>query len=187
MRKFEYIFYRSIPIVFVVLLGGVVVLKSQVRSVAMVEPVGQQRVTARFSGLNSQRHQFAKITNAALLIPVVTTTVNQALVSEMPDPVAIHVTLIIQSPKQKSRWSFQVVENSSVDAMMRWASERYHFSYNTKPFSGLGVFVDELAGIKSDSKSGMYWLYQVNGVMAAQGVSSMMLHDGDTITWKYVN
>lgn len=100
-------------------------------------------------------------------------------------PSAIDVKLVIQQPNKKSQWSFQVVENSTVDAAMRWASGQYKFSYVTKQFSGLGSFVDELSGLKSDSATGMYWLYYVNGTPAATGVSSYILHDGDTITWKY--
>lgn len=100
-------------------------------------------------------------------------------------PNAINVKLVIQQPNKKSQWSFQVLENSTVDATMRWASAQYHFSYVTKQFSGLGTFVDEINGVSSNAKSGMYWLYYVNGVPAATGVSSYILHDGDTITWKY--
>jgi hypothetical protein len=49
----------------------------------------------------------------------------------------------------------------------------------------LGVFIDEIQGIKNDTSNNMYWMFYVNNKMAEVGVSAYRLSDNDVVEWKY--
>jgi len=57
-----------------------------------------------------------------------------------------------------------------------------NFSFISKEYSGLGIFVDEINGIKG--VSGKYWVYSVNGKEASVSVSKYILKGGDNILWE---
>lgn len=57
------------------------------------------------------------------------------------------------------------------------------FTYTSKDFPGLGVFVDSINGKKGGG--GMYWILYVNGEAAAKGAGLIEMHEGDIIEWKY--
>lgn len=51
--------------------------------------------------------------------------------------------------------------------------------------SEMGWFVTELANVKNNPRSGLYWFYYINGKLAEKGVDQIVLKPGDTLTWKY--
>jgi hypothetical protein len=57
-----------------------------------------------------------------------------------------------------------------------------NFSFISKEYPGLGIFVDEINGIKGTPQK--YWIYYVNGKEAPIGISNYILKDGDIINWK---
>ena len=197
-KKNTTLHHLIIPSLIVSIIAGVLSW-SYYQISSATQPIHDQTVVRGRLYPQAQATQLNSSMAESLPTPPVTTPVAQVTSEPVPTvetappapvapvsvPSAIDVKLIIQQPNKKSQWSFQVVENSTVDAAMRWASGQYKFSYVTKQFSGLGTFVDEINGVKSNSSAGMYWLYYVNGTPAATGVSGYILHDGDTITWKY--
>ncbi len=57
-----------------------------------------------------------------------------------------------------------------------------NFSFVSKEYSDLGIFIDEINGIKG--VSGKYWVYSVNGKEASVSVSKYILKGGDNILWE---
>ena len=76
-----------------------------------------------------------------------------------------------------------IVENGTVfDAMEQIKKENKEFDFKYTKHAGLGVFVDEIDGIKGERDA--YWIYYVNNKKAGIGVSHYILKDGDIINWK---
>ena len=57
-----------------------------------------------------------------------------------------------------------------------------NFTFNYKEYSGLGIFIDEINGVKGGQ--GGYWIYYINNKEANVGVSNYILKDGDSVLWK---
>ena len=57
-----------------------------------------------------------------------------------------------------------------------------NFSFVSKEYSGLGIFIDEINGIKG--VSGKYWVYSVNGEKASISVSKYIIKNGDNVLWE---
>ncbi len=57
-----------------------------------------------------------------------------------------------------------------------------NFVFTSKSYSGLGEFINSINGVSGTA--GHYWVYFVNNEEASVGVSTYVLHTGDTITWK---
>lgn len=74
-------------------------------------------------------------------------------------------------------------ESKTALAVMNQLSETTDFRYSGKDFSGLGFFVESINGTKSEG--GMYWILYVNGVLAGEGVSQLIVKPGDRIEWRY--
>lgn len=81
-------------------------------------------------------------------------------------------------------YELEVDDNSSVFEIMKelQIKKNSDFSFTYKEYSGMGVFINEINGIKG--KSGAYWIYYINGKEASVGVSNYILKDGDSILWK---
>ncbi len=82
-------------------------------------------------------------------------------------------------------FSLLIPKGSSVYSAMKLAQRAKKISFSGKEFSGLGFFVEEINGIKSDYWKGMYWIYYINGKKANVGISSYIVSSGDAIEWKY--
>ena len=96
-----------------------------------------------------------------------------------PQPQSTHVTMIVGS----QRYVIDSSATSTVLAIMQRAkSSESGFSYTSKDYPSLGVFVDSINGTsQSDNK---YWMFYVNGVQSPVGISHAQVHPGDTIEWK---
>lgn len=57
-----------------------------------------------------------------------------------------------------------------------------NFSFVAKEYSTLGVFVEEINGIKGEN--GKYWIYSVNGEEGNVSVSKYFIKNGDNILWE---
>lgn len=49
--------------------------------------------------------------------------------------------------------------------------------------SSMGVFVEEIQGVKNNAGKNEYWLYKVNGKVANMGASLYKLKDNDEVEW----
>ncbi|MBI4065911.1 DUF4430 domain-containing protein [Candidatus Kaiserbacteria bacterium] len=76
-----------------------------------------------------------------------------------------------------------VAPNENVIGAMRTLSSTADFTYTSREYPGLGVFVDSINGIKNSG--GMYWILYTNGVTASLGASATVLKADDVIEWKY--
>ena len=80
-------------------------------------------------------------------------------------------------------YQIEIKKGDSVyDAMQTLNNLIDSFSFEAKEYPGLGIFINEINGIKG--KSGAYWIYYVNEEEAFVGVSQYILKDGDSILWK---
>lgn len=82
-------------------------------------------------------------------------------------------------------YKIRVKPNSSVyDAMIK-AQETLDLRFDGKEFSGLGFLVEEINGMRQNSRMRKYWIYYVNDKKANVGISAYMLQKNDVILWKY--
>jgi len=101
--------------------------------------------------------------------------------AEIENPIQTTISIENQSYK------IPVAEKSTVyDVMQKLASEQ-KITVTMKDFSGMGYFVEEINGTKNDNQLGKYWIYYINGQAAKIGISSYILKNNDSITWKYEN
>lgn len=80
-------------------------------------------------------------------------------------------------------YSVDIAAGETVIDAMRTLASTTDFTYTSRDYPGLGVFVDSIDGIKN--AGGMYWILSVNGATSASGVSATTLKTGDVIEWKY--
>lgn len=100
---------------------------------------------------------------------------------QIPDQNQIAVTIIINN----QTYPLNLPEKSTAYAAMVQLVADKKITVVFKEFSGLGYFVDEVDGVKTDGQSGKYWIYYLNGKPAQIGISNYILKNNDLITWKY--
>jgi hypothetical protein len=62
---------------------------------------------------------------------------------------------------------------------------RQPFMFSAKEYSGIGMFVEEINGVKNDTSAQKYWIMYIDGESASVGASGYVLRDGDIINWKF--
>jgi hypothetical protein len=92
----------------------------------------------------------------------------------------IYATLEIGGKKYQE----ETINQTTVYDLMRklQTNKENNFSFSYKEYPGMGIFVDEINGIKGTS--GAYWIYYINGKEASVGISNYILKSGDIINWK---
>lgn len=80
-------------------------------------------------------------------------------------------------------YSTTVRPNETVIEAMRALASLGTFTFTGRDYPGLGFFVDSINGEKDGN--GTYWMLYINGVSAATGASSAIVHAGDVVEWKY--
>jgi len=93
----------------------------------------------------------------------------------------VHIKMEIGS----NTYALAVPDNTTAYEAMKKLSSENDVAINFKQFSGLGYFVDEINGQKTDSASGKYWIYYINNQPSQVGISKYILKNNDLITWKY--
>jgi len=68
---------------------------------------------------------------------------------------------------------------------MQMLKEESKLSFSGTDYPDMGFFVEEINGIKNDSKQNYYWMYYINDQPAVEGISAYVLKNNDRITWKY--
>lgn len=98
--------------------------------------------------------------------------------TEAPTPLA-QLTVVASGT---SVYSIGAPDGTSlIDAMH--LIEKNGFAFTSRDYPGLGAFVDSIQGIKNEN--GMYWILSINGSKSSLGASSIVLHQGDQIEWRY--
>lgn len=75
-------------------------------------------------------------------------------------------------------------KSTAYDAMAKLVEDK-KITIVFKQFIGLGYFVDEINGVKTDKNAGKYWIYHLNNKPAQMGISNYILKNNDLLTWKY--
>lgn len=94
----------------------------------------------------------------------------------------IKTVLLVTLEVLGEKYRGEVKDGDTVYLVMKRLQERDNFSFNYKEYPSLGIFVDEINGIRGEP--GKYWIYYVNGVEASVSVSKYVLKEGDIISWK---
>lgn len=81
------------------------------------------------------------------------------------------------------QYQSEISKNTSVYDFMNKARREGKFIFKEKNYIGIGKFIEEINGIKSDGKR--YWIYYVNDKKAEIGVSNYKINPGDVVSWKY--
>jgi len=66
---------------------------------------------------------------------------------------------------------------------MRTLAANNAFRFTGENYPSLGFFVESIDSKKNSN--GYYWILYVNGKSADLGASSIQVHSGDTIEWRY--
>ena len=99
----------------------------------------------------------------------------------LPQQALLNITFSIPDAK----YEVLVPQGSTVYDLMDKASKEYGFSFSGKNFPGIGFFIEEIKGVRQDTRKGLYWVYSINGKKAEVGVSNYILKPHDVITWNY--
>ncbi|OHA17081.1 MAG: hypothetical protein A3G52_01585 [Candidatus Taylorbacteria bacterium RIFCSPLOWO2_12_FULL_43_20] len=73
--------------------------------------------------------------------------------------------------------------SSLYEAMKKYQSESANFSFKAKYFPGMGYFIEEINGKKSEG--GGYWTLYINSKESVVGASQYIIKEGDLIKWNY--
>jgi len=115
--------------------------------------------------------------------PLIKEGINTKIESKVLLPKNIKVTLEVLDKK----YDIEVKDNANVFEVMQELQKESPplntFNFKYKEHIGLGVFIEEINGIKGGD--GSYWMYYVNGISANVGVSNYKINNGDIISWKY--
>lgn len=93
----------------------------------------------------------------------------------------ISVNLLVEG----IRYEVSVASGSNVYDVMVQAQEDSILHFKGSEFSRLGILIEEINGIRQNSRTGEYWIYYINGRMAKIGVSGYKLQENDVISWRY--
>lgn len=105
-------------------------------------------------------------------------TTPQALETSAP-VLADNVTLTVGSNTYRAHISGG---ESALD-VMRIIASMSGFSFSGAEYPSLGFFVESIEGKKSGD--GYYWILYINGKSSNLGASSVTVHPGDTLEWRY--
>ncbi|MFA7309368.1 MAG: DUF4430 domain-containing protein [Candidatus Paceibacterota bacterium] len=79
--------------------------------------------------------------------------------------------------------SYEISADTTVYEAMRTLAANNAFRFTGENYPSLGFFVESIDSKKNSN--GYYWILYVNGKSADLGASSIQVHSGDTIEWRY--
>ncbi len=113
--------------------------------------------------------------------PLSTTTTAAEIITLDENNTPINTTIEINDQK----YNLKLKENSTTYDAIRQLVNDQKITAVMKEFKGMGYFMEEINGVKSDIQNNKYWIYYINGQSAKMGMSSYVLKNNDLITWKY--
>lgn len=132
----------------------------------------------QFNSLDSANDTFQKKSKAET--PVKPLTINKDVDTNPENPIGkTYGTLEIEGRKYEE----EINEKTSVYEFMYQLRTEKKIEFEEKNYTGLGVFIESIDGIKSSG--GYSWIYYINNQKAMVGVSNYQLKNGDIISWKY--
>ncbi len=80
----------------------------------------------------------------------------------------------------------RVPDGANVLELMTLAKERGAVDFESESYLGLGSLIVAIDGKRNDEGGNdMYWILSVNGKKATVGVSSLLVSNGDVVSWTY--
>ncbi|HCM43599.1 MAG: hypothetical protein UY39_C0043G0006 [Candidatus Kaiserbacteria bacterium GW2011_GWC2_49_12] len=85
---------------------------------------------------------------------------------------------------QRLSHTIPVLSRATVlEAMEEYAGANTAFVFSGQDFPSLGLFVDEINGLKN--AGGFYWTLFINNTLSEKGASSAEVKPGDVVEWRY--
>lgn len=89
-----------------------------------------------------------------------------------------------RSAPQEPLREYQIpVSGNTVLSSMEALAASGEFSFSGREYPGLGLFVEEIGGLKS--ADGFYWTLFVDGILSEQGASSARVSQDSVVEWRY--
>lgn len=96
------------------------------------------------------------------------------------------VILVIDDGADKTEMPVAIEGTVSVADVLRLAAAEKKISVGLKDYGeAMGVLVEAINGVASDSEKNHYWYLYVNGQLSPVGASRAVVTVGDEIVWKY--
>ena len=94
-------------------------------------------------------------------------------------------SLLVEFIINGENYNIGFLDGNSIYDLMKDLKNQGKIDFVGENYSGIGFFVEEINGVKNDSRTLKYWIYYVNGKSASMGVSSYQIKANDIIEWKY--
>ncbi|MBI5222729.1 MAG: DUF4430 domain-containing protein [Candidatus Magasanikbacteria bacterium] len=112
--------------------------------------------------------------------PTTTTLMTQLLITN-DSSVTNDIVLRVNGEEYKHKF----VSSATVLDLMKELQFEHQISFSGKDYPGMGMFVEEINGVKNDNQANKYWIYYINGQSAQVGISNYIIKPNDLIEWKY--
>ncbi len=98
------------------------------------------------------------------------------------------VNLQIQSSVASGSYDIEIVDgNTTAFEVLDKASKSYGFEIEYQDWGGdLGKFITRISNIDTPSDYSYFWSLYYNNSPSMVGASSLILHVGDTVSWRYI-
>jgi len=139
------------------------------------------------SSVSAVDDQETILNKASNILPEETPSVTSSSVflSLEPEKKENLVTFQFISPSEEKKMQIAIVENETVYQVMLRLKQEQSLVFEVKDYSGVGVFVESINNLASNSRENKFWMYYLNGKTANTGISLTKLHYNDLITWHY--
>ncbi len=114
-------------------------------------------------------------------MPHASTTPSQATLAAHPSPIV--ATSTARMTVGTTTYTLPLIEDETLFQAMRTLASSTAFRFTAHEYPAMGSFIDSIDG--KASSSGHYWILWHNGRKASVGASSLKLHAGDHVEWKY--
>ena len=89
-----------------------------------------------------------------------------------------------QAVPVKTSYVIPILTQATVlQAMEAYAAIDSGFFFSGHDFPGLGLFVEEIGGLKN--RDGFYWTLFINNTLSEKGASTVNANPGDVVEWRY--
>lgn len=131
--------------------------------------------------INYSKIEAPKLVSRNTEKPKITTskTIGEKEVIQEVDINSIGIKIIVENKVYESR----IAEGGSVyQAMVDLSIQNKDFTFTSKDYSGMGMFVDSINGVQGSFEKN--WIYYVNDKKASIGISKNFLKQGDVVRWE---
>lgn len=96
----------------------------------------------------------------------------------------VTVTLVILGPAGQQMYPVTIEDGSTVEEVMV-AAQPQGLTMELQEFGGMGAYVASINGVAEDLRNQMVWIFRINGEKSVMGISSAVVHGGETVQWVY--